>query len=160
MTAPPFSPATRFLDAGVSRIYWVASIAATSAPTRSELNAGVDVTGEIAQIDGFQLESEVNSTQAFGSTFGTSKPGSLRTSGQPGMVTYADEGGYDVRRLWTRMDTGFVVLLHGGDIAGNLMDVWPVTVAVVSKPFSTVDAAFVLVQFTIHDDPVTDVEVP
>jgi hypothetical protein len=160
MTAPPFSAATRFIDAGTSRIYWVQAIANTAAPTRSELDAGTDVTGEVAEIEGFTLESELNNTQAFAQTFATNKPGALRAAGNPRTVMYADQGGYDVRRLWARGDAGHIVLLHGGDVAGNLMDVWPVTIAVVSKPFSMADAAFVLVQFAIPTPPVVDVEVP
>lgn len=160
MTAPPLSPTDRFVDPGSSRIYWVTPIAVPAAPTRSELDAGIDVTGEVAEIQGFALVSETNSTQAFGQVFATEKPGGLKGTGQPRMVLYADEGGHDIRRVWSRNDTGHVVLLHGGDIAGHLMDVWPATIAAISKTFSTVDAAFVAVQFTIHDDPVTDVEVP
>ena len=75
MTAPPFSAATRFLDAGTSRIYWVQTIASTSAPTRSELNAGMDVTGEVAEIEGFVLESELNGTTAFSAVVETSDVG-------------------------------------------------------------------------------------
>lgn len=160
MTAPPFSAATRFLDAGTSRIYWVQTIANTSAPTRSELNAGTDVTGEVAEIEGFALESELNGTTAFNSVVETGKPGMMRPASTPRTVMYADEDGYDVRRVWSRGDTGNIVLLHGGDTAGNLMDVWPVTIAVVSKPFAMAEAAFVVVQFAISGQPVTDVEVP
>lgn len=160
MSAPPFSAATRFLDAGTSRIYWVQTIASTSAPTRSELNAGTDVTGEVAEIEGFALESELNGTTAFSSVVETSKPGMMRPSGTPRTVMYADEVGYDVRRVWSRGDTGHIVLLHGGDVAGNLMDVWPVTIAVVSKTFVMSEAAFVVVQFAVSGQPVTDVVVP
>lgn len=160
MTAPPFSAATRFLDAGTSRIYWVQSIAVTGAPTRSELDAGADVTGEVAEIEGFALESELNDTTAFGNVVATSKPGMMRPGSTPRTVMYADQGGYDVRRVWSRGDTGHIVLLHGGDVAGNLMDVWPVTIAVISKPFVMSDAAFVVVQFAVSGEPVTDVEVP
>lgn len=160
MTAPPFSSSTRFIDPGSSRIYWVATIAVLAAPTRVELDAGVDVSGEVAEIGGFALQSEVNATQAFNQEFMTEKPGVLRTTGPPQMVMYADQGGNDIRQLWSRMDTGNIVLLHGGDVAGHLMDVWPVQIAAVSKTFSTQDAAFVAVQFTIPTPPVTDVEVP
>lgn len=160
MTAPPFSAATRFLDAGTSRIYWVQTIANTSAPTRIELNAGLDITGEVAEIEGFALDSELNNTTAFNAEVATSKPGSMRTTGAPRAVMYADQGGWDVRRIWSRGDAGHIVLLHGGDVTGNLMDVWPVTIAVVSKPFSMTTAAFVVVQFAIHAQPVTDVGVP
>lgn len=160
MTAPPFSPSTRFIDPGSSRVYWVEPIAVLSAPTRIELDAGVDVSGEMAEISGFALQSETNPTQAFNSEFMTEKPGSLKTTGTPQMVMYADEAGFDIRRLWSRMDTGNIVLLHGGDVTGHLMDVWPVQIAAVSKTFVTEDAAFVAIQFTIPVSPVTNVEVP
>lgn len=160
MTAPPFSPSARFIDPGSSRVYWVEPISVLAAPTRGELDAGVDVSGEMAEISGFALQSEANSTQAFNSTFATEKPGVLKTTGAPQMVMYADQAGYDIRRLWSRMDTGNIVLLHGGDVTGHLMDVWPVQIAAVSKTFVTQDAAFVAVQFTIPVPPVIDVEVP
>jgi len=160
MTATPFTASNRFIDPGSSRVYWVASIAVLASPTRTELDAGIDVSGEMAEIGGFALQSETNSTQAFSSIFATEKPGSLRTTGTPQMVMYADQSGNDIRTLWSRGDTGNIVLLHGGDHPGYLMDVWPVQIAAVSKTFSTSDAAFVVIQFTIPAAPVTDVEVP
>jgi len=160
MTAPPSSAATRFLDAGTSRIYAVETIANTSAPTRSELDAGLDITGDVAEIEGFLLESELNDTTVFNSVVATSKPGTMRPGSSPRIVMYADQDGYDVRRSWARGTTRYIVLLHGGDVAGHLMDVWPVTVAARSKTFTFESAAFVLVQFAIHAQPATDVGVP
>lgn len=160
MTAPPFAESTRFVDPGSTRVYWVDSIAVLSAPTRIELDAGIDVSGEMAEIEGFALQSETNPTTPFNSIFVTEKPGVLRTTGTPRMVMYADLNGYDIRTLWDRGDTGNIVILHGGDVAGNLMDVWPVHIASVSKTFATADAAFVVVQFTIPATPETNVGVP
>lgn len=162
MTATPISRVERFIDPGVTRVYSVDSIASLAAPLRVELDAGIDVTGEIAAVSGFALESTTVDSTGAGDGCVTEELGDLRTQGQPRIAMYADPGGYDARSLWGRGDAVYLVFLHGGDIPGHLMDVWPVQVASVSKPidYAASDAALVVAQFVVADPPVTDVEVP
>lgn len=160
MSAPPLVESNRFVDPGATRVYAVASIAALASPSRPELDAGVDLTGEMADIAGFSMQAELYESRAADSDFTTTEVGELRASGAPQMAFYADPGGSDIRMLWARGDASNIVFLHGGDVAGNPMDVWPVSIASVSKPFSMEGPALVLVQFAVPDAPVTDLEVP
>lgn len=160
MTAPPIGASTRYIDAGATRVYWVATIAVTSAPTRVELDGGTDLSPEVAEAVGFNLSSETVSNQGINQDFMAERPGSLQVD-RSGLLMYADQVGDDIRSLLSRDTQGHLVFLHGGDVPGHLMDVWPVTVAAVSKSIDVSgEPASVYVQCTVHDDPVTDVEVP
>jgi hypothetical protein len=49
---------------------------------------------------------------------------------------YASKTGVDARQLMQQDFPGFIVILYGGDVPGQKMDVWPVTVSSVSKQIS------------------------
>lgn len=138
MTAPAIGSVARYIAAGVTQIYWVGAIAVVTAPTRLELDAGWDLTGEVADTGGWLAKPTYNDTTRFSATNATSKPGILGTDGT-GLMMYADRVGDDIRSLLARNASGFIVVFHGGDVAGRLMDVWPVQVACVWQPINVGD---------------------
>lgn len=160
MTAPAIGPAARYVAAGVTQIYWVGTIAVLSAPTRSELNAGVDLSGEVADTGGWTASATFNPSNRLASGWEMSRRGRRRAEGTT-ITLYADRAGDDIRALLAEGNQGHIVVLHGGDIAGRLMDVWPVEVAALSQP-TTIgnDPAQVVAEFAVPDEPVLGVTVP
>ena len=48
MTATPISATVRYIPEGVTHFYWVTTMASYLTPTLAELDAGVDLTPEVA----------------------------------------------------------------------------------------------------------------
>lgn len=160
MTAPAIGPVDRYIAAGTTQIYWVGTIAAIATPTRPELDAGWDLSGEVADTGGWLATPTFNSTTRFSSGYETSKRGVLRPDGTS-LMLYADRAGDDIRSLLAMGAEGFIVVFHGGDIAGRLMDVWPVQVAAVWQPVSIGDdPAQIPVDFAVTSDPQPGLVVP
>ncbi len=73
---------------------------------------------------------------------------------------YLDPSGADSRQLMPRDATGNVVRFGGGDIAGRRMDVFPVAVGSISKPFEMDEVPVATFSFAITSEPAEDVLVP
>jgi hypothetical protein len=160
MSPPPLFPAVRHISAGMIRTYWVVSIATLTAPTRAELNAGTDATGEIAGFVGWRLRAEARSIQAAGEQFVTTLDGSLEVD-DTRLVFYADPAGQDIRTLLARGTIGHVIFLDGGDVAGRPMDVWRVRVAALARLRGIGDDPDMIdVQFRAYATPAIGVSVP
>lgn len=117
-------------------VYVCPAFADPSAPTRTELNAGKDVTRHISKqgITGFTKSAK------------TVEADNLKTGGS---VTLDD--GYsldassiqfwlskngpttDIRSVLAEGDEKYIVFFDNKDIAANLMDVWPILVQTISK---------------------------
>ena len=161
MAATPITAASRYINPAVTKIYFCSTISNKAAPTRSELNAGTDLSREIQAIEGFLTTSEQVETPDLDTRFTGKIPG--RISAEDSSITfYADQTGADARTLLPRDTTGFVVILDGGDVATRKMDVFPVKVSSVGKSRSVegTDAATVQVQFAITSEPAENVTVP
>lgn len=160
MSPTPLAATQRYIHAGETAVYWVASIATISAPTRGELDAGIDLTGEIAGLVGWRLRSAVRDVPHITDTFTPQVMAELSVDSAD-LVCYASRAGAEVTALLTRGTVGHVVFLHGGDVEGNPMDVWPVRVASTSRPV-TVDSesARIFVQFVVTATPAQDVPAP
>lgn len=160
MVATPIAATDRYTPAGVVAFYWVETIADISDPTRSELDAGSDLTGEVFEAVGWRLQSERRNIQAVGEEFRSELEGSLAAD-DTRLLMWADRTGADVSTLLSRGSAGHVVVLHGGDVAGSPMDVWPVRVAArvrqISRPH---EPSLVDVQFVVTSEPALDVAVP
>ncbi len=151
MPATPITPATRFFAPGVTKVYVVATIASLAAPTRLELDAGTDVSTDVAAIAGFSVSSEFIDTPDLGSRFVGKVPGRI-TANDSTITFYGDKLGADIRAELTQdMDT-HVVILDGGDVSSTgKMDVYKVTVASVGKVRSVDDVLKLDVAFSIRD---------
>lgn len=160
MVATPLSVTNRYIHAEATRIYWVVAIADVTAPLRAELDAGVDLTGEVAAIVGWNVRRRVLDAQAAGQDFAAQLDGTLEVDDSR-LVLYADEAGVDVGQVLTAGLLGHVVFLFGGDVEANPMNVWPVRVAVPSRSADVVgDGARIDVQFVVIADPGLELSVP
>src|SRR5690554_4879036 len=98
MAATPLNPTTRYIPPGVRQYYFVPTIADKNAPTRTELDAGTDLTGEIAEVSGFQATSESVDTPDLLSRFTSRVPGRI-TADDSSITFYASQDSDDVRTL-------------------------------------------------------------
>ncbi|MCP2339162.1 phage tail tube protein [Actinomadura rupiterrae] len=161
MPATPITASSRYINPGTTKVYWATSIANKSAPTRAELNAAIDVTGELADNKGWMVSSDVVDAPTMDSRFTAKIPG--RTDAKDSSLTfYADSTGSDARTLMPLDTNGFVIWLDGGDVTGRKCDVFPVRVASVGKERSTKgsDPATVPIEFAITAVPAQDVVIP
>jgi hypothetical protein len=159
--ATPLDATRRYIHAGETRLYFVAAIDDVQDPTRDELDLGTDLTAEVAVVVGWHVRARLADTQGLTSDFATTMPLTLEVDDSR-VVFYAGlDGTEDVRTLLPRGTVGHLVLLHGGDVEDNAMDVWPVEVAAVGRPVEVGgEPARIDVQFAITADPGLDLSVP
>lgn len=161
MAATPISPITKYTARGSSKSYWLTACADITAPTRIELNAGTDLTPQIADESGWSVSSAQIETPDKDTRYTSTIPGVISAE-DSSCTMYADKEGTDATVLMPRDETGFYVILDGGDIPGNKMRVFPVTVSSVSHQAS-VDGSSAdtnMFSFAITDEPAEGVTVP
>ena len=152
----------RFNRKGVTRIYFVPTIASTSLiPTDAEITAGTDYTAQINAIDGFSLENTPIETPDMASTF-VSKIGGDDSAADSSLTFYEDSALDDIETDLAKGTSGYIVIFSKGKTPGTKgMDVYPVTVVSNSKAYTTDnEAAKITVQFTVTARPVFNQAVP
>ena len=159
---PPtaLTSSTRYFRPGTTKIYWVVSITTYTAPTRSELNAGTDLSGEVGEISGFSVTSDFIDTPDLGNRYVSKIPGRINTE-DSSLNFYASSTGNDIRNTLVRDSSGYVVIMDAGDVATTgRMDIYPVTVAAVSKLRGLEDPAMIQASFAVTRVPAEDKVIP
>jgi hypothetical protein len=159
--ATAITASVRYFRPGLSKVYWVRTIATYTTPTRSELNAGTDLSPEVAEIGGFSVTSDSVDAPDLLNRFVSKIPGRI-TAEDSSINFYASSTGFtDARSVMPQDTTGYLVFLDGGDVSTTgRMDVWPVTVASVSKLRAMEDPAQVAITYTPTRNPAQDVVIP
>lgn len=160
MPTPAITASTRYFPRGTSKCYYVPSIAAsTLTPTRAELNAGTDLSPQLADWSGFSVTGEQIDTPDLATTFNSKIPGA--TSAEESSLTmYSSKDGVDSRTLLARSVTGYIVWMPGGDVSGYKASVWPVTVTSNSEVIASDDAGKRNIQFAVTALPQENVTIP
>lgn len=161
MPATPLATSTRFMQAGVTVVYYLPAVAAaTKIPTRAEIDAGTNLTAEIADLSGWMVEGNDIDTPDMASEFTAKIPG--RTAAADSSLTfYGDQTGLDVRDLLPRGTEGFVMFCDGGDVVGQPADVFPIRVKAAPKQRSVGEEAHrIVVQCSVTSEPAEDVAIP
>lgn len=160
MVATALQQSTRYFRPQITKVYYLPAAADYNSPTRSELDAGTDLSIEISAIEGFGVTSGQIETPDLVSRF-TSNIGGRTTVEDSSLTFYASEDSQDVRTVLPRGTTGYIVILGGGDVSGQTMDVYPITVISAPKQYTLEDeAAKIMVQFSITREPAEDVSIP
>ena len=159
MAAPAITASSRYIPEGVTHYYFVSSIANPASPTRAELNAGTDLTNEIAATGNWGIVSGSIDAPDRGSLF-TAQIGGKVTIDGPTIDMYADSTSTDVRILLPRGTTGFVVKFPEGDVTGRKCDVFKVKVLAQAKPTALTNPSVVQLQFAVLASPNENVTVP
>ena len=160
MAATPISASARYIPEGVRHFNFLPAIATLSSPTRSEINAGTDLTPQVSAFGNWGIVSTPVSTPDLASTFTPSIPGLTTVDGST-IDMYADSASADVRTLLPRNTVGFIIVLPEGDVAGRKMDVFPVKVMSCEKVASIGgNPATIALNFSITANPAENVVVP
>lgn len=159
MGATPIAATTRYFAPEIVKILFVPTITSKSAPTREQLDGGKDLTAEISAIDGWTVSSDMIDAPDYGSRFTSQTSGRLKADNSS-LTFYASQDTDDIRAILTRDTTGFVVIMWGGDVEGQLCDVFPIIVSSVGKSLPDNADADIQVMFAITSPPAEDVAIP
>lgn len=161
MVATPISSITKYTARGSSKTYWLPACANIESPTRLELNAGTDLTPQVADESGWSTSSNQIPTPDKDTRYDSTIPGVI--SAEDSSITmYADREGGDATLLMPRDEVGFIAMMDGGDIPGNRCRIYPVTVSSVSH-MASVDGSSAdtnMFSFAITSEPAEGVTVP
>lgn len=162
MPATPIVQSTRYIDKGVTKCYFLSTIAATNlAPTRAELNAGSDFSRELVDLTGWTVAGVQIETPDLATPF-TAKIAGSTQSEDSSLTLYTSKNGTDVRSVVSRGTTGYVCWMDGGDISGNKMETFPVVVTSVGlvRNIPGQEAAKIRIDFAITREPAQSITVP
>lgn len=161
MAAPAITASTRYTSRGTTKFYWCPTISNKAAPSRAELNGGTDLSGQVADSSGWSVSSAQIETPDLATRYTSTIPGVISAE-DSSLTFYMSKNGVDARALMPRDATGYIVVLDGGDIAANKMDVFPVTVSSLSKQRSVQgsDADTLMISYAITSEPAENVAVP
>lgn len=156
MSPTPLAATTRYIHAGQTAIYWVENIAVITFPTRPELDAGIDLTREVAAVVGWRASRRTRPIPAYGDDFEVQLEG-LRHVDDSRLVFYGHRTGPGVVQTIPEGSEGHIVMIYGGDAEGRPMDVWPVRVATYGRGVPIEDEpARITAQYVIHREPALD----
>lgn len=158
MSATPLSQATRYSALSGLEIVYVPTIADAAAPTRAEIDAGTDLTGEVMEWEGFTTTSETIETPDL-TSFVAKIPGRV-TAEDSSLTLYADADEEDVREILPRGTRGYFLFMDAGDTPGKSMDVFPIEVTSLTKVRSMEDATVLRVDVSMTSIPLSDVTIP
>jgi len=159
MPAPLVEGYDAYYPVGITAVLIVPTMTDYTAPSRAELDAGLNVTRQVRAIDGWAGEGEEIERPDYSSLFTSKIPG-RQSASESSLAIYGKRSGADVRQTLVIGYTGFVVLMPGGDVAGYKMDVFPVNVRSKPKQWSDSDPFVIQYQFSIRQPPAEDIAIP
>jgi len=159
MAAPPISPSSRYIPEGVTKYYFVTTIANYNSPTRSELNAGTDLSPEIAATGNWGIISGSIDAPDLATLFTAQIAGKVTVDG-PTLDMYADGTSTDVRTLLPRGTVGYIVKFPEGDVTGRKCDVFPVKALAQAKPTALTNPSVIQLQFAVTRIPAENLTIP
>jgi hypothetical protein len=159
MAATPLAATDRFFAPTITKIVFCAAVANKLSPTRTEINAGKEVSGECSAVNGFTVSGNQIDAPDYGTEFTSKTPGRTEAA-DSSLVFYQSRNTNDVRNVLPRGTTGFVLMMWGGDVPTQKMDVFPVTVTSAGKSIPDNADADITVMFAITSKPAEDVVIP
>ena len=139
-------------------------IATIQAPTRAELEAGTNLTSEVADYSGFSKSADNVDAPDLGTRFVSQIVGQIKPA-DSSLVIWSDVSSDDIRMVLPQDTSGFIVVFPEGDGpadggSGTLMDVWPVKVSSESDEGKSTDPAQRTISFAITGEPAMNVTIP
>lgn len=121
---------SRFFRRGKSKAFWVPTLGSLTSPSAAQVNAGVNLTSQIADISGFEFSNSPISTPDLSTTFTTTIPGE-DTAQEPQLMFYEDDTTNTLQSTLAKGTTGHVVLFYRGTAgaspaASDNAEVWKV----------------------------------
>ncbi|MDN3356085.1 hypothetical protein [Actinomadura sp. DC4] len=159
MAATPIADTERFFAPEVTKIVFITELDDKTSPTRVEINGGLELSGEVSDASGWNVSSAQIDTPDYGKRF-TGKIGGRTEVADSSLKMYQSQTTDDVRRVLPRTTRGYILIMWGGDIADQMMDVYPVEVLSNGKTIPDSAAADITIAFSITDEPVENVLIP
>jgi hypothetical protein len=149
MAPTPLSTTDRYISPEVAKTYFVPTIADLTAPTRLEIDAGTDLTAEIAAMTGWEVSADRVAVPDLGTRF-TGRISGRVNPGDAQIVFYASQDTADVRDLLARGDAGHIWIGDGGDVPTQKARVFEVDVSAVTPTIDVggTEGARVMVDFS------------
>lgn len=160
MPATPLPAWTRYFPPGTRKTYWLTAVANPGAPTRAELNAGTDLTGQIAAVNGFTLLRDSVDITPLGSQSIVLLDTTFNPTGTNEIILYASANSQDVRQTMPVNNPGFLVFLFEGDVGGQYGEVWPANLNTTYMEQNTETPGQMHLLFTIQGMPSQVVLIP
>jgi hypothetical protein len=131
----------RFMRKGVTKIYFVSTIANLSALTTAEVTAGTRLDTALAEINGFEFANNPIDTPDMSSAFVSKIPGEDAVS-DSSMVFYEDKTSNPIATALAKNVVGNIVIFYAGTAgaspaAADKAEVWPIIVASNAKKYTT-----------------------
>lgn len=149
----------RFMRKGITKVYFVPTIATPTAPTAAEITAGTSLTGQIAEINGFTFTNSPIDVPDMSSAFVKKIPGEDSVE-DSNMSFYEDKTSNPIRTALAKGTVGYIVIFPAGTAAANpavadKAEVWGCIIASSSRQYTAGnEAAQYRVVFTLTDPPV------
>jgi hypothetical protein len=159
MPPTPLATTVRYFPPGIRKTYWVQTIGNYNAPTRAEINAGIDLSAQVQAINGWSVTSNAVDTPDMGSRFVSQVPGRL-TSATNEITCYTSQTSYDARDLLLRDLNGNILQLWEGDVTGQKMDVFPVRVMSQAMDSNIENPGACVFAFAVTQLPAIHVAIP
>lgn len=152
---------TKFFRRGISKIYWLPSVATPSAgPTSGEITAGTDLSPGITEVNGFSIANAPIATPTLDSRFTKSIPGE-DTTDDSSLVMFDDDTTQTLRSVLAKDTVGYIALLPYGLGTGKRVELWNVTITGNNDQWTTDnEAARFMVSFSINEVPYQNAELP
>lgn len=149
----------RFMRKGITKVFFVPTIAVKSAPTVVEITAGTDLTGQVAELNGFTFSNSPIDVPDLSSAFVKKIPGEDSVE-DSSIVFYEDKTSNPISTAQAKGAVGFIVIFYAG-VAGaapataDKCEVWGVIIASNSRRYTAGnEAAQYEVVYTLTDPPV------
>jgi hypothetical protein len=155
----------RFFRRGITKIKFLPTVAAVEddhvgSPTRAEITAGLDLSVDIADIAGWQLNNSPIATPNLQDAF-TSQIDGEDTVADSSLTFYDRDDSETIRTGLAKGTAGFMVIFPYGDVATKRCSVFPAKSTGVNDEFSLGnDAARFVVGFAITALPNQEAVIP
>lgn len=150
----------RFFRRGISKIMFATTIADVSAVTRLEIDGAQDLSGDVAEINGFQLSNSPIPTPNLQDQF-TPQIDGEDTASDSSLIFYDRDDDETIRTALAKGTAGYILLFPYGDVPTERMEVWGVKSSGVNDEWNTGNnAARFQVDFAITEVPDQDVAIP
>lgn len=150
----------RYFARGISQWFFLPSVSNPAAPTSSEITAGTEITDDMAEISGWDFQSNPIKTPNLKDAFTPQIPGE-DTVGNSEVTFYDRNPSSDIRTLLPKGTTGYILMMPYGDTATRRAETWHVEVQSVSGIFSVGnDPARFKVTFGVLDPPEQEAVLP
>lgn len=132
----------RFFRRGRTKVFWVPTIASASLiPTAAEVNAGTQLTANIAEMTGFSFSNSPIQTPDMASTFTTTIPGE-DVADESQLMFYEDTTTNTLQTTLAKGTEGYIVIFFAGTAgatpaAADKAEVWPVISTGPFREYST-----------------------